>query len=289
MKIATKTTENDHGFEKQPKSKAALNFEKWMKKEFGDLDVEIKLYRKEKSGSRERKVFKASYLNDNPKETEIGENFGGGDFVLWAEHPETGEIYTKLIFLGPEWDKIAEDKAKETAELTAPAKVIPSNNIDQGAMFESLLDKVVSLVEKVTPKGQPQQAQGSDYYAKAFEEIGSSYAKGLTKMGTTMIEKNIATMDKISDGDQNLNEEQKETKDDVIDLIVRFGNMILNSKGDETKAYKKLLSEDDKFKKFKDDKILFSAIYTDMCQNKNIGKKYADELFKKIGFKVPNA
>ena len=170
----------------------------------------------------------------------------------------------------------------EAADMSAPAKVIPSDNIDPWDQLE----KMVNIVSKLMPKQEPIKNQ-TEVLPELMKQVGSSYIEGITKMQEAMINKSVETMDRMGEVDPTLTEDQNKAKNEVIDLICKFGNRLLNSKGKQAENYKELITNDDLFKTVEKDKVLFSAIYTDMCQQKNIGKKYANELFKKIGFKIP--
>lgn len=249
------------------------------------LDYEIILYRWEGTGPKKKKYFVDDYDSTPPSRKDIAKIHGPGDYVFWAVDPISGELKTMPLYIGEEWRRVHEEYKREQEALTAPARV-PSDSKHVDAFDQ--LDKLSIIMERMRPSTPTNPFEGMPGF---ISSMGKSYVDSMAHMGKGMLEMQLANMQKMNEEKeeeepQTMNEEEGIQKE-IVGLISTWIKTLMNSKGEETENLKKIITEDERFKKVKDNQKVFSGIYSDLCHNKKVGKKIAGEVFKKFGFKVP--
>lgn len=249
-----------------------------------ELEYEIILYRWEGTGPKKKKYFVDDYESEPPIRKDIAKVHGPGDYVFWAVDPNTEELKTMSLYIGEEWRRVHEEYKREQEALTAPAQV-PGNS-PHADPFDQL-EKLSLIIERMKPSTPANPFEGMPGF---ITQMGKGYVDAVSTMGNSMLEMRLADIEKLNETKeeepQTVNEDAS-IKKEVVDLISTWIKTLMSAKGEQKADLKEMITKDERFKKVMENKKLFSGMYSDLCRHKKVGKKVANEVFQKFGFKTP--
>jgi hypothetical protein len=247
-------------------------------------EYEIKLYRCEQSANKKiKKLYLRSYYNEIPRESEIGQEFGGGDFWAVSNDPlQKNNDISVYIYIDHLFTRRL--RQREEQEIYRPAP-----QVDPLEHIEKIIRAIKPILELTGHAGQS-QAQAMPAY---IEKMTETFLSGLGKMQMAMIDRKLESIETQRDAELNAAAEasQQETAMSWIKEVLNFAKPFLNSfltaKGPAKNIMRNILTQDSRFQKIAEDDELFSLLYTAGAADPEIGQDKMDKLFKDCGFEVP--
>lgn len=247
-------------------------------------DFEIKCYRVTRKGSKTYKTWLQDFIDECPTEQEIAEKYGGGRywFVAWDDKNKKLE---KTMWIDELWTrKLMESQRVEPG----PPQSIQDMRPDPLEYMGKVLDILKPMLNN-NGNGKLQPDAMADMAVKMMNGLTDSMASSLGRIQTAVIDKQLEKLDAPPPAAQR---EPETTEDkmsfirEILELAKEFGGSILNANGLKGKFMKKMITEDERYQKMQEDPALYDALYTEACNDPEIGKDKTDALFQKLGFDV---
>lgn len=236
-------------------------------------DFEIILYKVTPKGKKRVKEFLKRYINEVPKEEDMGYEFGGG--LFWAiGYDEDGKEHFTYIRISDHFTKLKEQREK--------ANLIPVQQ-DPFQGIKNAMELIKPMIDLVKTNNKN---NGNDVN-KVLDTIIEGYSKGMVKLQTAFVNKELQHMEELNKNSRIPPPEKMNWVKDVLNFAKPFVDSFLNSKGQLHDFMKNKLLNNPDFQNIKDDDLLFKYLYTLMVKDDEIGREKADQLFEKAGFEVP--
>lgn len=268
------------------KTEILPDFYRFFRNTFADVhEYEIKLYRCEQSANKRiKKSYLCSYYNEIPRESEIGETFGGGDFWAVSNDPvDRSNDISVYIYIDHLFTRRL--RKREEQEFFRPQQ-----QADPLEHITKIIQAIKPILELTGHAGQNQAAAMPIY----IEKMTETFLNGLGKMQMAMIDRKLESIDDQRDAAANAAAEAAQTQTamswikEVLNFAKPFLNSFLSAQGPAKNIMRNILTQDDRFKKIAEDDQLFSLLYSQGALDPEIGKEKMDKLFKDCGFDTPD-
>lgn len=254
---------------------ATLDFETFFSDKFFETDFTIKLYRKVGEGVKRRSSFLREYHNETPSEVEIGNEFGSGEFILMGVHPKLKKLFSKTLWIDEIYDAM-----KVKPEPAAIPQAQQQNSLADGV---ELVGKVMTIITPLL--NQTPQNTGADPM-NMMKGITGIFTDGLKQMQGAMIRNSIDNMKLVTKPEQS--EEADGLRKGILDVIKQFGDHFLGASGKKEELMKSMINEDERFQALKENEDLLNEVYSECCDNPEIGKSKIDGVMEKLGVNIPD-
>ena len=239
-------------------------------------DYTVKLYRVQRKGNKTYKTYLRKYENDVPDEDDVGNQFGGGHF--WAVSNDLeGKTVCKDLWIDHTFTDNLLKKNVITPHLAPGASPpVPADPFDQ---FSKLAIIIKDLGALNNGNGNSQAGMGT-----MIEGIADAFTKGMGKIQNALIDKQLEKLEAPVPEPVSTEPSTKEVILDVVDTIKDFMGPILRANDAKAKKYSESIKQSDKFKQVQENPELYDAIYTEACNDPDIGQDKIDKIFHKLGF-----
>jgi len=258
-----------------------------------DIEINIKLYRMKKIGTKTKAFYLRAYLDDVPTYELIKQEFGGGHFKLYTLHPKTEKPITRQLYI-EDYTPIHNSNSNNIT-IEQIRELIPVERPDNSI---KIIKDVIECLKPIF-SAQSVQAAPVETQSAAMESMMSIFTSGIQKMGESMISTKIKAIKETNEtplpalalpGNATDAEEKNinwfgEIKG-VLEIVKEMGDSFLNANPIKSKVMKSAIMNSDVMQEAQKSQELANLIYTTGVNDPEIGEEKTNKLFKKLGFEI---